>query len=658
LKKTVDTFAGDQDTNTTNVIMADVNATIAQQISLNQATSAFATTILSVLNARRRFLLSETTYMNQSAIFTNGTSITGFVYTNDEKKTIVDAFVVYANFLYSFNSNLNSKVSNIQGMIGSLDKCRPPETSLRLLQGPTGQQPTGQQPIGQQPTGQQPTGQQPTGQQPTGQQPTGQQPTGQQPTGQQPTGQQPSSGLLPSGLMNGMMNSTLPSELMNGTLPSGMMNGTLPSGLMNGTLPSGMMNGQQSGMRPDGGLPKGKDGRPQGNIPPQIESIKNQTAAILIAKGGNWQRLGQNLQNNLNPTSNYKPNGGIFPSLLARISGSAKTTIGMEFNKVRTNQAGQTQDYIFYCTSTSCDCSGSCPNELKAITSISFSTSSQLLNNLVSRRLMRILQNTNVTSSNSNNQPPQPRELNPDDVPSSFEFALVSYEQKRYAFLQADMSLSGGVIDFMAPGQNLGRNEIDNKNLCNQALANNNNSTQVQSCRGNINSDCANGMDFACKDVGLYQRLVDRPLTQAALPVDCDSTYTNYSVDTCFNWLERFIIRGTMAFDYKGFLDLPKSIDRSFRGSTSPALRYLQATTTTNVVVDPVTKNDSKAVLPSTLTKMDSTSINVDSSTAVSAPSTSTYLNEFTQESSNISLNGNYLSFSIYAMMVLLGLFL
>ena len=58
--------------------------------------------------------------------------IESFVYTDDEKKTIVDAFEAYANLLYSFNSNLNTKVSNVQSMIGSLDKCRPEEKILRF----------------------------------------------------------------------------------------------------------------------------------------------------------------------------------------------------------------------------------------------------------------------------------------------------------------------------------------------------------------------------------------------------------------------------------------------------------------------------------------------------------------------------------------------
>ena len=226
---------------------------------------------------------------------------------------------------------------------------------------------------------------------------------------------------------------------------------------------------------------------------------------------------------------------------------------------------------------------------------------------------------------------------------------------KRYSFIQADLSLSGGVIDFMAPGKSLGKSGIDSKRKCNEALANDNDSAQVKECRGDMSDECSRGMDGACKGSGLYKRLVNKPLPEAALPNDCDTTNPNYSIDICFVWLERFIVKSTMSFDFKGFIDVPRSIDRSFRGSAA-GLRLLQSST--DVKVDLVTKNDPAAVLPSSLSKMDSSAINVDSSTSVSVPNTETYLNEFNQESDEIELSQSYLTYTIYSLMIFFGLLL
>ena len=47
MNKAVETFAGDADAETKAIINEDIDSTIASQVSLNQATSAFATQIIS-----------------------------------------------------------------------------------------------------------------------------------------------------------------------------------------------------------------------------------------------------------------------------------------------------------------------------------------------------------------------------------------------------------------------------------------------------------------------------------------------------------------------------------------------------------------------------------------------------------------------------------
>lgn len=141
LKKVADVL-GNSTVNTTSFINSDVEAAVAQQIPFNQATATFVTQILTVLNARRKYLLTTSDIFVQSFSGNDSSGYaTGFVYTTSEQSQIISAFKVYANFIYNFFSNLSTKVSNVQGLIGSLDQCRPPAnftnttSSKRLLQG-------------------------------------------------------------------------------------------------------------------------------------------------------------------------------------------------------------------------------------------------------------------------------------------------------------------------------------------------------------------------------------------------------------------------------------------------------------------------------------------------------------------------------------------
>jgi hypothetical protein len=579
LKKTVDSFAGEADSETKALIIEDIDSTVAQQISLNQATSAFAIQILSVLNSRRRFLLTDTKLMDESASQKDSEGfINGFVYTQEEKSTIVKAFENYANLLYSFNSNLNTRVSNVQGMIGSLEKCKP-DNSTRLLQTTSGSQ-------------------------------------------------------LPN-------NATLTQASGSESRPSGPK----PSGSESrpsGPKPSGSES-RPSGRKPSGGKPKGKDGRPEGKIPEELKKMKTDLLTSLKSKGGNWNLLGETIDKNLNPESEYKPNGSIQKNILMRIQGDQKTVIGNELHKIKSNQVS-TADYLFYCTSGTCYCDGTCSEDLNKIKSINLSTNSQLINNLVTRLLQ-----TNSTKPPGSEKSP----IKKDDNPSEYYFALFALGGKRYSYFQALMSLSGPVIDFDAPGKSLGKSHSKEERKCKDALNSNITDKKLnEECRGNLNEKCSKGMDGACKNAGLYQRLVNRPLSEAALPDVCENTYPTYSLDNCFAWLEPIIIKNTLSFSFKGFKELPMFIDKSFKNSNS--LRALQ--NTGQIIIDPVSKNDPNAVLPSTISKMESNSIDIEGATAVSAPSVETFIKTFNEESTKIELSDNNISFTFYTILIFIGL--
>jgi len=135
LKKVAETFGVANDT-TTNTITTDVNAAVTDQIPLNQATSSFVTTVISILNTRRKFFLTTLSTLTESISGSDANGFaTGFVFNSEDQKSIVSAFKVFANYIYNYFSNLNTKVSSIQGLIGRLDACAPPATAAkRLLQ--------------------------------------------------------------------------------------------------------------------------------------------------------------------------------------------------------------------------------------------------------------------------------------------------------------------------------------------------------------------------------------------------------------------------------------------------------------------------------------------------------------------------------------------
>jgi hypothetical protein len=531
--------------------------------------------------------------------------INGFIYTQDEKTTIVKAFESYANLLFSFNANLNNKVSNVQGMIGSLEKCKP-ESSTRLLQKTSG-----------------------FTTKPSGKKQSGEKPSGKKPSGEKPRKLQDNTG------------SKLP---INGTKPSGSE--FKPSG----PRPSGS-EFKPSGPRPSGGKPKGKDGRPEGKIPEDLNKLKTEFVNTLSTKGGNWKLLGDTINTNMTPESGYKPNGSLQRAILTRIQGDSKKVIENELHKCKTNQ-NSTNEYLFYCKSGACFCEGLCPEDLNKIKSITLASNSQIINNMLAR-LLQISNNSATPTSMAFPSGSGKAPINQDDNVGEYTLAILALGGKRYSYFQALMSLSGAVLDFDAPGKSLGKSNTEGERKCKNALFSN--STNVETdkdCRGNLNEKCSKGMDGACKGAGLYERLVNRPLSEAALPVQCDNTYPTYSIDNCFNWLEPLIIKNTLSFSLRGFKELPMSIDRSFNKSYS--LRELQSSV--QVTVDPVTKSDSQAVIPSSLSKLESNLINIDGATAISAPSVGTYIQAFNEESIKLELSQKYFSFTFITLLIFLGL--
>lgn len=124
LSKIVQIYGTSND-GTSKAIQTSISSIISQQSILNQCTAKFTKNFLELANLRKRFLITTKEIFAQSAVKDPTTSeVVGFVFTEDEKTSFVNYFKEYCLCIYNFFNNLNTEVSNIQTLIGTLDKCK------------------------------------------------------------------------------------------------------------------------------------------------------------------------------------------------------------------------------------------------------------------------------------------------------------------------------------------------------------------------------------------------------------------------------------------------------------------------------------------------------------------------------------------------------
>ena len=657
LQKMANTFGNSTDT-TTSLITSDVVSIVNNQVPFNQATSNFVTNMLNLMNARRKYLLTTTLIINQviSSNDTNGYA-EGFVYTEDEQKTVVANFKVYAIFIYNFFSNLNSKVSSIQGMIGRLDQCKPPESTAaptRLLQGSSNQQGNKTEKAEQPKEGNQQQGgnkgnnttsngamgnntNKPEGQGPKGNNSTGSntdRPEG--PRGNNNMGNNTERPDGPRG-NNSMGNNTDRPEGPRGNNSMGN-NTERPEG--KGPRGNNSMGNNTAGK---GGKPQGKDGRPQNDVPKGVGDLKSNVTALLASKTGLWATLNTELSTNLTPESGYRPNGGLLRSILQKVSANTEV-LKREFSKIQRNNETCTQDYLFSCANGVCDCTENCPTNLLTVKTMSLSSGVSSSFNKQLRYLQNLL---------SAQQDP-PKDNKSDDFPNEYVICSFCLSQKRYLFAEGKFSITGNLIDFTdgSKANDLGKQSVQAQNDCAQSLKNGTSSEKKQ-CRGDINDECGKKMDDACKSTGLYDILVNNPVPTSPLPTQCDDSLATYTESNCFNWIMPKITKATIVFDYKGFLDLPRGIANSISAGGSPnGVRLLQTIAVKVVSNDVVAQFDTKAIIPTNIAQVTTSEVSVDSSTVAAAASASNYINSLSQTTSQVTLSNTFINYSINLLIV------
>jgi hypothetical protein len=117
--------------NTQKSLETNLKDTVDYQTTVNQCASVFLTKLLNVLNLRKRYLLLNSVDLNNIGRITN--AVVDFPWSEDEMKTIVPAFIDYAN---CYSGLPNSYFQNIQDTYVALsndDSCKG-TVALRFLQ--------------------------------------------------------------------------------------------------------------------------------------------------------------------------------------------------------------------------------------------------------------------------------------------------------------------------------------------------------------------------------------------------------------------------------------------------------------------------------------------------------------------------------------------
>jgi hypothetical protein len=779
LTKVTQTYGTTTDTAATT-INTQVSNIVAGQATFNNCAAAFSKSVIEILNARRRFLLTTKTNIDASLTKNSQGNATGFIYTTDEQSSIISAFKTYADCTSTFVTSMTDAVVKVQALVGQLSACKSTNTNTATTTATT---------------------------------------SGARTRGLQTTIPTVSSAMAAVG------------NLTSSTLTTAMNGATNLAGNVAGALNMTMSGLAPSGLNPKGLIVFDANGLPVFGI--SATSVTNVNAIYANATAKNnpaWTTLASRLQANVmnmgstsSASTSYKNMPSLFGNIINRFQ--EKKTLNDEINK-GVRQEACTGDYLFYCTSGSCYCTeAACPNAVAGTLALNLVPQNLTLNtntnvaaptsaNVKTRNTVtgRWLQTATTAPTGTTTNPTQPAPTgapttgsqpapsgtsttvaqpptgsqpapsgtsttvaqpptgsqpapsgtsttvaqpptgsqpapsgtstsgaqptsgamptsgaqpasgippmsgimpmngtlsmsgvmpmlpngtlsgaqppasgsqtapsgsqappsgsqpapqlgqlnlkNPQDSLSNYYVAEGCISGKRFIYSEATFAISGNAFDYLdrSPQQGgIGAAIAQSMNNCGKAFAGSS-TTDKQNCRGDMNSQCANSLDQTCRNTGLYDQITNNPQSASAYPDACNSGISTYSDQTCFNWIENNLIKGTLVLDFKNFKNLPNLIYKSISANqpASSRLRYLQTVATS----DP-TKTDTKAQVSGTINDSDLT---VDSATATKIPDANAYvtnLNSVTTLTTLPSGSSNYISISFTLVLIaIFGLFL
>jgi hypothetical protein len=350
ITKISQTYANSTDSAATTINTGMSNI-VSQQTTLNNCAAAFVKSIVEILNTRRRFFLTTKENIDASLVKDSQGNVIGLIFSTTEQSTIVKSFKTYADCLNTFVSSFSTTVMSAQALVGQLGQCK--------------------------------------------------------------SAPAPSSTTAPPSVMP--LNSTTPTS--NAATDTTVASGSQPPPSGSQGAPSGNPPPQDSGFNNSNGVSFDASGKPIFAPPATfVQDATNVYNNIVAKNSPAWSTLGSKIQQNVitvgdntNSQDTLRNMGSLHMVIIHQLQSSG--TIKKEFDK-GVRQEACSSDYLYYCTSGQCSCTGSgCPSEISDTTSISLvaaptvstSTSTSIAAN---RHSGRLLQTPSASGTAGSTPPP------------------------------------------------------------------------------------------------------------------------------------------------------------------------------------------------------------------------------------------------------------
>lgn len=324
-----------------------------------------------------------------------------------------------------------------------------------------------------------------------------------------------------------------------------------------------------------------------------------------------WNLLKDNLNKFKSNFNNTKTKSSVFKDIFSELSDENSTFIS-EFNSIY-NFNSCSEDYILYCSKDQCTCSGAgCPNNLIG--------TNKVPQNMASR----------IAYSNPNTF-------------NNYYMASICCNKAKTLFSTADFTHTGTLYEYINPKSQIDLGKIASKqnNECAKSLISNN-STLKAKCRGQMKDECATKLDKTCYNTGLNNVLPLHLPGNYTYPKQCNLFLSTYSKQTCFEWIIKHIVKGSLNFDYNGFNNLADAINVDSDISFPSTLRLLdEPSSVAQVISDDPTVKDSNSTLDGSIAINDFV---VDSSNSNLIPKYETYASELNTTAVNTNVAGEYFS--------------
>jgi hypothetical protein len=609
----------------TGVINNDIATMVAQQTTYNTCLAKFSTYMIQMSLSRHRNFLPPQSMRDEASIKVQNVN-TGFIYTSQEQSEVVANFKEYVKCLYDFNTNMNTKLLDVEGMIGKMPGCTGTQTSSTTT-----------------------------------------------PTTTTTTTPSTSS----TGGHRNLQNSS------GGMVSVSNGQGTIPV-YVRSPMDMGRADMNLVGQTDQFGRPLAK------TVSDDLKnSLQTLTSYMKAKNSAQWTTLYNKITEATDSINGYKPKAALHAYVMDRVYNSKALKVEWNL-ALRGANCSSDYIYFCTagkCTCLDNTCpndlvgkhdyplmdqnQGQTPvsnfsnyNGKKVPDSLyNQNVPKERIPNMTKNTLQSYLGQSNTPPVSQGNQGSQPGNTTPStghrllqstttpngpqlpllnfgnqtDQLTDYYTASICINRTRYIYTEANTTLGGKQFDFAS--KNLigaGDQQTIQTNSCIYSL---DQGTQIerQNCRGQISTTCSNGLDQFCKITNLFPIMQKNPSLTSPYPMECDELNSDYKEQTCFQWITDRLMKGTIVFDTNGLFSLPMEIQKNIEiDRNGKKMRYLQSSTVVVTDTDPVLKDSKAAALPSKAV-LNTSDINVDSATAVQTPNAAVYINDLNENTGRVT---------------------